>query len=309
MATNVSATPGQGYTPVVARSHGLYRAVEASAFDCVRLVFVRAGSAVVVSEFGEKPVSPGDVVVLSANTMCGIEPEGSVTLTTVCLDYDYVIDQVFWQYAASLTDRWQAQDFAEEMYTEPAQLLRLGEQRVGWLSPWLDEIVCLSLDGPSPDRFYRLQSLLFAVFDVLAPYLETSRVRVSASQRRTSWPGPPRQRRFLALRGEARAAAQLMRADPARRWTLVELADSVHLSVSQLGRVFAEAFGKTPLAYLSMLRAEQMARLLRETDLSVEQAARQVGWTSRNHAARLFRQVVGVPPRRYRELARRTAAA
>ncbi|MFB9777512.1 helix-turn-helix domain-containing protein [Brevibacterium otitidis] len=49
-----------------------------------------------------------------------------------------------------------------------------------------------------------------------------------------------------------------------------------------------------PMTYLTTLCAEHLARLLRETDLSVEQAMAQVGWHSRGHAARLFRQAVGV---------------
>lgn len=42
----------------------------------------------------------------------------------------------------------------------------------------------------------------------------------------------------------------------------------VHLSDKQPSRVIADAYGKTPLAYLTMLRAEEMARKLRETDLT-----------------------------------------
>lgn len=37
------------------------------------------------------------------------------------------------------------------------------------LMPWLDELVILSLDGPSPDRFYRMLALLFAVLDAVGP--------------------------------------------------------------------------------------------------------------------------------------------
>lgn len=49
-----------------------------------------------------------------------------------------------------------------------------------------------------------------------------------------------------------------------------------------------------------MLRAEQLARLLRDTDVSIESAMRQVGWHSRGHAVRLFRQYIGVSPLQYR---------
>ncbi|KID28369.1 Helix-turn-helix domain [Prauserella sp. Am3] len=69
-----------------------------------------------------------------------------------------------------------------------------------------------------------------------------------------------------------------MRADIAHRWTLAELAAEVHLSPSQLGRVFTAAFGKSPIAYLTMLRVEKMVSLLRTTDASVSVIAEKVGW-------------------------------
>ena len=47
----------------------------------------------------------------AANTLCGAEPEGWVTTTTLYLDRDYVIDQVFWQYAEQFTDRLDAKAF------------------------------------------------------------------------------------------------------------------------------------------------------------------------------------------------------
>lgn len=36
---------------------------------------------------------------------------------------------------------------------------------------------------------------------------------------------------------------------------------------------------------------------------------REVGWHSRDHAARIFRQAIGVTPTRYRQLSRQKAAA
>ena len=87
---------------------------------------------------------------------------------------------------------------------------------------------------------------------------------------------------------------------PSEHWTLYELAHEVHLSPSQLSRVFADAYGKTPLAFLTMVRAERLARYLRETDLTVTDAMRRVGWHSRSHATDLFRQHVGLTPGSYR---------
>lgn len=270
----------------------------------MKLIFVRHGSAIVLSEFGQRPVTVGDVITLGANTLCGSEPEGSITVTTLYLDRDYVIDQVFWRHAALLADRLDAQEFAAELYSEPAQILHLGEDRAGMLMPWLDELVALSVDG-SPDRFYRMQSLLFAIFDITAPYMKTTTVRRSRTQRFAACPGSLAGLRFAPLRQEARHAVDLLRLNPEQRWTLHDLAAAVHLSPSQLGRVFVYAYGKTPMTYLMTVRAEHLARLLRETDQPIEAAMRQVGWYSRGHAARMFRQAVGVTPLRYRQLVRK----
>ena len=88
----------------------------------------------------------------------------------------------------------------------------------------------------------------------------------------------------------------------AHPWTLGELAETVHLSPQQLSRVFADAYGKTPIAYLTMLRVQEMARLLRETDLPVAAAGRRVGWSSRSRATEAFIEHTGLSPSRYRAM-------
>lgn len=309
MPVSASSREDDQFAPIIARTRSVHRRLAPIAYDCVKIIVVRDGSAILFSEFGQKPVTAGDVVILGANVLCGSEPEDSITVTTLYLDRDYVIDQVYWQHAALLADRLDAQDFADELYSEPAQILHLGEDRAGMLMPWLDELVSLSLDGPSPERFYRLQALLFAVLDVVMPYVSTTSVRWSTTQRKATRPGPISLRRFAPLRGEARQAVDLLRDTPEQRWTLQDLAAAVHLSPSQLGRVFVDAYGQTPMAYLMTLRAERLARLLRETDMPVEAAMRQVGWHSRGHAARMFRQGVGVSPTRYRQLSRGKVSA
>lgn len=117
-----------------------------------------------------------------------------------------------------------------------------------------------------------------------------------------------RHRRFFPLRFEARHVANLLRGELARRWSLSELADAVHLSPSQLGRVFVDAYGKSPIAYLTMLRVERMADLLSETDLTIAIIASEVGWGDADFAARQFRRSVGVSPSQYRSMSRRSGS-
>ena len=86
----------------------------------------------------------------------------------------------------------------------------------------------------------------------------------------------------------------------AEPWTLSSLAAEVHLSRSQLVRVFDATVGMSPMAYLRQMRVERMARLLRSSDLSIAAAARAVGWTDANYASRCFRTYCGVSPTAFR---------
>lgn len=69
--------------PLLARTRTVHRPVGPMAYDCVKVIVVRDGSAVLFSEFGQRPVNVGDVVLLGANTLCGSEPEGHITVTTI----------------------------------------------------------------------------------------------------------------------------------------------------------------------------------------------------------------------------------
>lgn len=266
----------------------------------MKVIIVRDGSALLFSEFGQEIVTIGDVVVLNANVLCSSEPEGHITTTTIYLDTDYVIDQVFWQHAWLLRDRLDAQRFTEAVYSEPSQVLRLGEDRTGMLMPWLDELVARSIDGGFEHYFHRMQALWFAIADVVTPFINVSPVRQSPTQRAHSRPTQPRGRRFAPARNEARQTRAALANDIAANWTLGALAARVHLSPKQLSRVFTETYGKTPLAYLTMLRVEEMAYLLRETDLTIDAAARRVGWASRSRANEAFQECAGMTPSAYR---------
>ena len=298
--------PSGSFHALVARTRTIHRPVGPVAYDCVKLIVVRDGSAILLSEFGQQPVKPGDVILLGPNVLAGSEPEGHITVTTIYLDIDYVLDQVRWQYAAYLEDRLDAQGFADILYTEPAQNLRLGEDRAGMMLPWLDELVTPSIDGDFVSHYCRMQALWFQIAHVIAPFIKVSPVRISTSQRAHIRPTLPRDRRFAPLRVEVRRAATLLRRQLARRWKLEDLAAEVHLSPSRLSSVFVEAYGKTPLAFLTMIRAEHLAKLLRETDLTVTAAMQRVGWHSRSHATRLFREYVGVTPDHYRTMGAQT---
>lgn len=288
------------FRPILARTTTVYRPLGPFAYDCVKLIVVRDGSAILYSRyFGERHIKPGDAILLGPGVLCGSEPEGHNTVTTVYLDIDYVLDQLFWQHIGVLDSRLDAYRLANALYTEPAQVLSLGEERAGLLMPWLDELVSLSVVGAPRDRFHRMQSLWASVADRIAPFIHTTLPRTFIG----TGPGlAARYRRFQPLRQEAQVVYEALTSDLARGWTMRELAHIAHLSERQLGRVYSDAYGKTPLTHLVLLRVQEMSRLLRETDLSVGEVALSVGWRSRSHASETFRKATGISPQRYRSM-------
>lgn len=73
----------------------------------------------------------GDVIILAPCTLYEMEPEGWITATTLYLDRDFLVDQVFCQYASAFSDRLDAQRFVEAHFADPAQVLRLRPDRAG----------------------------------------------------------------------------------------------------------------------------------------------------------------------------------
>jgi transcriptional regulator GlxA family with amidase domain len=65
-------------------------------------------------------------------------------------------------------------------------------------------------------------------------------------------------------------------------------------------RSFRAAFGETPNRYLQRRRVERAMWLLRSTDKSVTEICMDVGFASLGTFSRVFRDIVGEPPRAYR---------
>jgi AraC-like DNA-binding protein len=99
-------------------------------------------------------------------------------------------------------------------------------------------------------------------------------------------------------------ALALMHAEPRRDWTLDALAAEVACSRATFARRFRELVGEPPLVYLTRLRMDVAARLLRESDQPLAAVAERVGYASEFAFNRTFHRVRGVPPGRYREEAR-----
>ena len=87
----------------------------------------------------------------------------------------------------------------------------------------------------------------------------------------------------------------------ARHITVQEIADFVGLSRSQLFRVFEKNCGQSPKQAMQQMRLEHGRLLLKNSDLSVEQVALSVGFSSSAQFSAAFRERFSLSPREYRQ--------
>jgi AraC family transcriptional regulator, alkane utilization regulator len=96
-------------------------------------------------------------------------------------------------------------------------------------------------------------------------------------------------------------ALALLHAEPARPWTVEELADSVAISRAALGKRFVDLVGEAPMQYLAGWRMHLARRLLRDSNLSLAEIAARVGYESEASFNRAFSRLVGAPPGTWRQ--------
>ena len=87
---------------------------------------------------------------------------------------------------------------------------------------------------------------------------------------------------------------------PEHDHSLESLAEAAAMSRSAFAETFHTCFGRTPMAFLRELRLRRGAELLHATELTVERIAHRVGFASRSHFSRAFRDQFGHSPAMFR---------
>ena len=133
-----------------------------------------------------------------------------------------------------------------------------------------------------------------SLVDALLVYLLRAWLQDSADT--TSWSTA------LADPTTARVLAAV-HAEPARTWTVEQLAAVAGLSRAAFARRFATLVGEPPLTYLTRWRMTTAARLLRDTDKTLAQVASAVGYGSAFAFAKAFRREYATTPGNFRSAA------
>lgn len=85
------------------------------------------------------------------------------------------------------------------------------------------------------------------------------------------------------------------------------LASRVNMSVRNFSRAFRREMGQTPARYVETLRVEAARRMIEDTDIRLDQVARECGLGSGNSMRRSFLRVSGIAPSDYRQRVRQSS--
>ena len=89
-------------------------------------------------------------------------------------------------------------------------------------------------------------------------------------------------------------------ADPARDWSLPQLADLAHLSERHMTRLFREQAGLSVTTYVNLMRVTLAREILSHSRLDMEAVAERAGFSSPRHFRRIWSQHNALPPSHYR---------
>lgn len=97
-----------------------------------------------------------------------------------------------------------------------------------------------------------------------------------------------------------RAAVELLEQNLSSPPSLVELAHQIGTNEQSLNKVFKEHVGMTVFSYLRERRLQLSCELLKETSLSLQLVAEQVGYSGSANFITAFKERFGVTPKQYR---------
>jgi AraC-like DNA-binding protein len=167
--------------------------------------------------------------------------------------------------------------------------------RNGEAGRWLENSIRFSVDQADASRAGG-EAVMAKLSEVL--FIETLRRYISEL--------PPTQTGWLAgVRDpEVGKALALLHRQPARPWTIADLAQEVGLSRSVLAARFRHYLGEPPIAYLTGWRLQLAAQMLKSSSRSVAEIAAEVGYESEAAFNRAFKRAHLIPPARFRDESR-----
>jgi AraC family transcriptional regulator, alkane utilization regulator len=257
------------------------------------IMFANRAQHSLMSEPGLTPVSIRDIYQPSAGTISNIQyGGGGAAFHIVCgyLQSDQRFAPLLDAMPALIRVRSRNNVLRLETFTESGQYADpvLLDQDVKWWCSTIDHLVSETAEpgAGSHALLARLSELLF--MEIVRWQL----IHVSVGH--SGW---------LAGLNDPHVgrALSLLHAEPARAWTVEELANEAGISRAALARRFVELVGESPMQYLAAWRMHLARRELRDGKLALGEISARVGYDSEAAFSRAFRRLVGLPPASWRE--------
>jgi AraC family transcriptional regulator, L-rhamnose operon transcriptional activator RhaR len=251
----------------------------------VEIAFAVSGEGVHNCLNGRRELRPGDVVLLRPGVWHGYENCRDLNVYNCCFSSELLRRELAWTREDPLLGYllWAGP------YSSPARgmlMTRLDVSAFRECMTHLDALAALRhcpRDYHRGDIIGRLSLLFSQLGQAVAPTHRAPREDLGSTH-----PAVGR-------------AMRLLEADLARQWTLLELANELHLTPRHLVRLFKTTTGLPPMAYLAQLRAEHAAVLLLHSDDPMTAIGRAVGWPDQNYFARRFKAHYGLSATTYRK--------
>lgn len=244
----------------------------------LEILYMQTGRVEIHSGKHTFPLLPGQIAFIPAgevHAVYGLDEAGTYDVILFSLDLLTMPETHFFQ-----------QELIQPMLCEHLRFPRL-------LTPEDDvySSVCRAFEQirlcPRDSDLYKLTvfTSLIQLFCALKPRLET----VSDDA-------------LLKGNETVKSCLRFMDTNYARRLTLQEIADQVHLHPNYLCCLFKDYTGYTVFQHLTRIRVEKAALLLSSQDITVAAAAAACGFDNTGFFTKKFRSIMGVAPKQYSKL-------
>ena len=152
---------------------------------------------------------------------------------------------------------------------------------------WAVERMLREMRDPQPGCTLIAQQIAYTLL------VEALRLHLADDlQRGTGW-------LFALADSRMRAALSCMHREPARSWSLQDLARSAGMSRTAFAQVFKRTVGTSPMDYLTQWRMTLAAKRMQDTAESISSMAPALGYKSESAFSAAFKRQWGISPREH----------
>jgi AraC family L-rhamnose operon transcriptional activator RhaR len=248
--------------------------------DFLELAFVISGRAVHRTIAGLKPVSGGEVFIVSPGQWHAFESCRDLRTYNCVIGMDLMQRELAW----TTSDHGLGRLLARASDRQDVLALRLAPDSLPTCTACLERLRELQSDPHPGTRPIQLGNLLVLLGEI-ARHQSQIGGEVGAK------PAHP----VIA------EAMTIMAEDLRRPWSITALARRLDMNPSYFSRCFDQCTGLSPMNWLIRQRGEQAAILLLTTQQPIAAIGREVGWDDPAYFARRFRAIFGQTPKDYRK--------